>query len=395
MTSTNRTATTLGMVALSGCLVGLSFVAGLIGAGLGSRIFVKGAGERENITSNIEITDESSAIIDVAESASPAVVSIVITKDLPIYEDWDAWDFFRGEPRSQLGTEETQVGSGSGFIISTDGLIITNRHVVEDAAANYTVVLNDGSQFPATVIDRDTILDIAIIEIEPGYDLPYLQFGDSSALKIGQRVIAIGNSLGEFSNTVSAGIISGLSRSIIAGGNGTTERLEGVIQTDASINPGNSGGPLLDITGKVIGVNVAVAADAENIGFAIPINSIVQIVESVTEFGEIRRPYLGVRYQMITDAEENEYPVTYGARIANDLQLTDGSIQPAIEPGSPAAKAGLKPGDIILEINGQRLDSGNTLQAEIQKYAVGDSIDLKYLRDGEEKVVQIILTERP
>lgn len=381
-------------------LIFLSFSAGLIGTVFGGRI---NQNLSQNTTlgngtiTNLTITNEDSPITQVAETASKSVVSIVVSKELSRYQNYDPFDFlFPGETETEQSEPELQqVGAGTGFIVTKDGLIVTNRHVVDDEDANYTVVLNDGTQLEAKVIGRDSILDIAIVKVESATELPVLKFGDSSKLKVGQTVVAIGNSLGEFSNTVSSGIISGLSRSIIAGGNmNDQERLDGVLQTDASINPGNSGGPLLDLSGNVIGVNVAVARDAENIGFAIPINSVVQVVNSVIEFGEIVRPYLGIRYQNLTEsiAKEANLPVSKGAWIVPNGNRSEG---PAILPNSPAAKAGLRAGDIILKVNGVELSESIPLQSELQKYKVNDEITLSILRGESTQEVKVKLEKRP
>ena len=271
------------------------------------------SGSKEKITK----IEEESAIISAVEKVNPAVVSIIVTKDLPILEryyiDSPESDFFRrffgddldeffgfGDLRyRQKGTERREVGGGTGFFISADGYIVTNKHVVVDQEADYTVLMNDESRYEAEVLARDQINDLAILKIT-GNNYPYVELGDSSGLKVGQSVIAIGNALGEFRNTVSTGVISGLARSIIASGAGFgTEELFGVIQTDASINPGNSGGPLLNIAGQAIGINTAIAQGAENIGFAIPANEIRNIYESVKKYGKIVRPWLGVRYLLI------------------------------------------------------------------------------------------------
>ena len=231
------------------------------------------------------VFSEESAITETINKVNPAVVSIIVTKDVPIveqyFENFDPFEEFFRDPFGggfnfqiprirEKGTEKREVGGGSGFFVSKDGLVVTNRHVVSDTAAEYTVLTNDGEKHEAEVLARDPILDIAILKIKAG-NVPYLEFGDSSKIKLGQKVIAIGNALGEFRNSVSVGVVSGLSRSIVAGDNfGRSELLEEVIQTDAAINPGNSGGPLLDINGKVIGVNVAVSRGAGNIGFSLP-----------------------------------------------------------------------------------------------------------------------------
>ncbi len=255
----------------------------------------------------------------------------------------------------------------------------------------YTVLMNDESKHEAKVLARDPINDIAILKIE-GQDFPTVELGDSSTLKVGQTVIAIGNALGEFRNTVSTGVISGLSRSITAGGAGIgSEQLIGVIQTDASINPGNSGGPLLNLAGQVIGINTAMASGAENIGFAIPINAVKNTIESVRQYGRIVRPWLGVRYVMVnkTIAEENKLSVDYGALIVRGEKVTD----LAVIPGSPADKAGLEENDIILEVNGQKIDQDHPLAMIISRYQPGDEITLKVLHKGEEKEVKVKLEE--
>ncbi len=351
---------------------------------------------------------EESAVIAAVEKVSPAVVSIIITKDLPIiekyYYDPFGSDFFRnffgddfgdffgfGIPQyRQKGTEKREIGGGTGFIVSTDGYIVTNKHVVYDEKAEYTVIMNDGTKYEAKVLARDPINDVAILKID-AHNLPTVELGDSSKLKVGQTVIAIGNALGEFSNTVSTGVISGLSRSITAGGGGLSERLSGVIQTDASINPGNSGGPLVNLAGQVIGINTAIAQGAENIGFAIPINEVKNTIDSVRKHGRIIRPWLGVRYIQINKeiAKENKLDVNYGALIIRGEKRTD----LAVIPGSPADKAGLEENDIILEVNGQKIDEKNPLAQVISQFKPGDEITLKVLHKGEEKEIKVTLGE--
>jgi serine protease Do len=363
------------------------------------------------------IQDYESALIETVEKTNPAVVSIVVTKDVPIIERFyeespssplDLFDNFFNSPFGsnslgpfqfqvpqyrQNGTEKREVGGGSGFIISADGMVITNRHVVSEDDVEYTVLTNDGSKYDAQVLARDPVYDLAVLKIE-GSDLPYLEFGDSSQLKVGQTVIVIGNALAEFRNTVSVGVVSGLSRSIVAGNNaGQSEQLDEVIQTDAAINPGNSGGPLVNLQGQVVGVNVAVALNSENIGFSLPSNLAKVVVDSVKESGKIVRPYLGVRYVAITPAikNNNNLSVDYGALVLRGENIED----LAVVPGSPADKAGIEENDIVLEIDGVKLQDGKTLAGEIRKKGVGQSITVKLLHKGEEKEVGVVLEEMP
>lgn len=345
---------------------------------------------------NTKTVNEESAIIDVVKNNQDSVVSIVVTKDLPIYENYDNfWDSFLypDQNREQIGTEEQQIGAGTGFIASKQGYIITNKHVVSDADADYTVILNDGTKVDAQVLARDVILDIAFIKIEADEDLNAVSLGDSDNLQVGQTAVAIGYSLGEFSNSVSKGIISGLERDIVAADQlgGNSELLEGIIQTDASINFGNSGGPLLDINGNVIGVNVARADAGENVGFAIPINSVKPILKSVIENGEINRPFLGVMYIIIDQelAEKEDLAIDYGAYIMGNGQ------ESAVLKNSAADKAGLEEGDIILEVGGQKIDADNDLRKLIQTYSIGDKVNIKILRGGEEKEIEVELQPYP
>jgi len=345
-------------------------------------------GDLPNVLNSF-VTDES-RMINLVKKADPAVVSIVVSKDVPIIEKYytnpfgDLWgdNLFSLPQYRQNGTERKQVGAGSGFIVSKDGLVVTNRHVVSDESASYTLYTNEGKTYDVTVVARDSYLDLAILKIKDGSgDFPYLSFADSDALQLGQTVVAIGNALGEFRNSVSVGVVSGLSRSITAGdGQGNSEVLEMVIQTDAAINHGNSGGPLLDSRGLVIGVNVAVAEGSENIGFALPGNAIKSALESVKKTGQIIRPYLGVRYMQITKElkEKNNMPVDYGVIVSKGK--TDS--EPAIITGSPAEKAGIKENDIILTIDGERIDEKRSLSSIIQSKKVGDKIELKIMRKG-------------
>jgi serine protease Do len=357
-----------------------------------------------------DVVSEESRVIDVVEKASPAVVSIVITKDVPVieqyYQEFDPFsdDFFKDffgdrgfkfqiPQQKQNGTEKREVGGGSGFFISADGYIVTNKHVVDDDKAEYTVLTNDGKKYDAEILAKDSTLDVAILKVK-GSGFPYLSFGDSDKLKSGQTVIAIGNALAEFRNSVSVGVVSGLSRSVVAGDMfGRSEQLEGVIQTDAAINPGNSGGPLLDIAGKVIGVNVAVSRGAENIGFALTSNTVKSIADSVKEHGEIVRPYLGVRYTQITEnlKKKNNLTIDYGVLVSRGETPED----LAVIPGSPADKAGIVENDIILEIDGVKLEQGKSLASIIRQKDIGQIVKLKILHKGSEKEVEVKLEKVP
>lgn len=354
----------------------------------------------------VPVAQEEAAVVAAVEKATPAVVSIVISKDVPIIEQYfeespsDPFGDFFGSPFQfqfpqyrQNGTEKREVGGGSGFLVSSDGYIVTNKHVIAAEDAEYTVFTNDGKKHEAKVIARDPVNDLAILKIE-GSDFPHLAFADSDAIKVGQSVIAIGNALAEFRNTVSVGVVSGLSRSITAGdGRGSSELLEGVIQTDAAINPGNSGGPLLNLSGDVIGVNVAVAQGSENIGFALPGKLAKSVVESVQKNGKIVRPFLGVRYIPINEAvkEKNNLTVDYGALVARG----EARDELAVTPGSPADKAGIFENDIILEVDGVRLDAGKSLSSLVRQKNVGDTVRLKVLHRGEEKTIEAVLQEIP
>jgi serine protease Do len=355
-----------------------------------------------------QIVQEDSAVIDVVEKSSPSVVSIVISKNVSAVRNnsFDPFsdDFFsqffgdtpqqNQAPQNDNGGNSTKqtIGMGTGFFVTADGMIVTNKHVVDDAAADYTVMTPDGKEYSAKILAKDPINDIAIVKID-GNNFPVLKLGDSENLKIGQTVIAIGNSLGEFSNTVSKGIVSGLKRKLTASsGLGESENLSNIIQTDAAINLGNSGGPLLNISGEVIGVNVAKAQGAENIGFAIPSNQIKKIVDQVKTNGKISTPYIGVRYIPI-DAQiqkDNSLPYSYGALILRGAKVTDF----AVIPGSPGDKAGLTENDIILEMNGTKVDDKNDLISLISKYNVGDEVTLKIWHKGTESTAKLRLEER-
>ncbi len=348
--------------------------------------------------------EEESATVGAVKKISPTVVSIIITKDLSKvqsqlgpesfpFDDFFEFGFPFETPAPQNGgrSGKQQIGGGTGFVISSDGLIVTNKHVVSDTEAEYTVITSDEKKYPAKVIASDSFLDIAIVKID-AKDLATAELGNSDSIQLGQTVIAIGNTLSEYRNTVTKGIISGINRRVVAGGaRGRSEVIEEAIQTDAAINPGNSGGPLVNLLGQVIGINTAISEEGQLIGFAIPINTVKRIIESVKQTGRIVRPWLGVRYVMIDEdiAKENQLSVDYGAIIVRGERRTD----LAVVPGSPADKAGLQENDIIFEINGARLSINHSLAQEIARHKPGDTITLKILRKGGEKTVNITLEE--
>ncbi|MDE2399958.1 MAG: trypsin-like peptidase domain-containing protein [Patescibacteria group bacterium] len=353
------------------------------------------------------IFSQDSFVIDAVKKTNPAVVSIIISKQVPKYEAYidpnqqqlqnpfgDLFPNFPGfnfniPQYRQNGTEKKDIGGGSGFFVSSDGLIVTNKHVVDQTGVEYTVFTNDGKKHAAKVIAKDPVLDIALIKID-GSGYSYLTLGNSDTLEVGQSVIAIGNALGEYRNTVSVGVVSGLARSVTAGDNlGKTETLDHVIQTDAAINPGNSGGPLLNLRGEVIGVNVAMAQGAQSIGFALPINSIKGSIDSVKSTGKIVRAYLGLRYVDVTPdlKDKNNLTVDYGVLVKSGATASD----LAVVPGSPADKAGIVENDIILEVDGVKLDDKTSLSSIIRGKSVGQVINLKILHKGVEKMVPVTL----
>jgi len=315
-----------------------------------------------------KIVSEESAVIDVVEKASPAVVSIAAKQVV-------------FSPFSGFETEDS--GIGTGFIVEGNGLILTNKHVVASENARYRVILKDGTDYEVQEIHRDPFVDLAILKINAS-GLPTVTLGDSSTLKVGQTAVAIGNALGKFSNTVTVGVVSGIGRGITASsGLGQSEVLDDVIQTDAALNPGNSGGPLLNLSGEVIGVNVATTVGAENIGFAIPINAIKPVLADFKIKGRIVRPFLGVEYVIVTED------------LSVLRQLPQGAFIQRVVPGTPAEDAGLKAGDIIVKVDGKDINEKNTLASVIRSHQVGDKLRLTVDRNGKELELTITLGEAP
>ena len=360
----------------------------------------------KTVTQYVPQTTQEEKVIDVVKQYSPAVVSIIISKKVPVYE-YEYYNPFQGDPffdndspfgfeiPKQKGTKEQEVGAGSGFIVSKDGIVLTNKHVVLDKDAKYTVVLSNGDKYNAKVLARDPFQDLAVLKIQSdNASFPTVKLGNSDNLQIGQSVIAIGNALGQFQNTVSVGVISGLGRKITASGGSFVESLENVIQTDAALNPGNSGGPLLNLKGEVIGINVAIVQGSETIGFSIPINQAARDIRQIKEKGEIVYPYLGIYYTPITKSLKDKFnlSVDYGIWVGRDSQGKQ--VSKSVLPNTPAQKAGLRSGDIILEFNGEKITSKNPLSKIIQKYNPGDTVKLKVLRDGQIIYLEAVLGQR-
>lgn len=331
--------------------------------------------------------DEQEASIRAIKKVSPAVVSIIV------YDEEEFVSAGFGGGMKIVSKEKIQKGSGTGFLISSDGFILTNKHVVSsgnEKTAEFRIIMNSGKKYYAQFIGKDPLYDFAILKIFDK-DLPYVELGNSDKLEIGTSVMAIGNALGIYRNSVTKGIISGLERNLTASdGSGYSEDLSNVLQTDAEINLGNSGGPLIDLNGKVVGVNVAVDQTGTAIGFAIPINDTYPIIRSVREIGRIIRPRLGVRHIMIDQevVEQRKTPINYGALV---LAGEEGSV--AVLPDSPAGKAGVMEGDIIFEVNAIKLERKNTLLSVLQKYKVGDKIGLKIRRGDKVLIKTVVLDE--
>ena len=338
------------------------------------------------LVTEVNVAEENSDTVEVVANNLNAVVSIVATQEFSI-------DSEIGSDLGDPSTTQTQrVSAGTGFFIRDDGFGITNRHVVENKELDYVAVLFDGRSLPVNIIARDDVIDIAFFEvIEPEETFPIIEIGSSKEIQPGQSVVAIGYSLGAFSNTVSKGIVSGLDRSITAQGANGSETLEGVIQTDASINSGNSGGPLLDLDGNVVGVNVARAGGGENIGFAIPVDSVRPLLNSVLETGKIVHPFLGIRYRSLNPAFSEQFDLepSFGAYIIS----SEPDVPPLVE-GAPAERAGVKVEDVIVGINDEKITATKSLQSLLRTYQAGEEVTLNISRNGETINIPVTLGER-
>lgn len=321
-------------------------------------------------------TTHEERVIEAADRALPGVVSVVVTREVAVDPFLHGWGWFYQQAEPSVRQE---VSYGTGFFVSSDGLILTNKHVVLDEDADYRVITIDNESYSAQVLARDPLHDLALMKVA-GNEFPVLELGDSDQLVPGQTVLAIGNALGRFEGTVSTGIISGLSRMVSAYGFGYSDVLTDLIQTDAAINHGNSGGPLLDLNGRVVGVNVAMAEQAQNVGFAIPINQAKRAIDSVRETGRIVYPFLGINYVMVDQEIQEEYQLDYdyGALIVQDPQSGV-----SVMPESAAEVMGLRRGDVILEFNNEAVTTERMLGRIIQDYDPGDRVILKVWRQGQ------------
>lgn len=364
------------------------FVGGWVGATHSDYNLTSTAAQKQVIYSQDQL------ISSISKQVSQSVVSVDVTSQT-------------SSPQSSLfgfsTPDQTQQDAGTGIIISSNGLIVTNRHVVPQGTTSVSVTLSDGTQLNNVQVigetSQDDSLDIAFLKITNanGHKLVPAQLGDSSTVKVGDSVIAIGNALGQYQNTVTSGIISGFGRSVQAsdqGDSNTGENLEDLFQTDAAINEGNSGGPLVNMSGQVVGIDTAVASDAQGIGFAIPINDVSGLIRTVLATGKFQQPYLGVRYLSLTNdyASQLNLSVSRGAYVIPSSQ--DGGESGVIS-GSPADQAGIKEGDVIISVDGTNIDDSHSLTALLDQHSVGDSVTLQVLRNGKQISVQATLQTAP
>ncbi|MBR2726200.1 trypsin-like peptidase domain-containing protein [Candidatus Saccharibacteria bacterium] len=363
----NKTAITLSVLGLT---------LGIAGAVMGGLGYYNSTRPVTYLSSGVDGNSANfteGSIASVADAVSKGVVSIVT--------EMKSTDVF--------GQTYASGAAGTGMIATADGYIITNKHVVS-GASTVTIVLDDGTTYKnVKVVATDPLNDVAYLKIDDATNLPVVKLGNSNTVSVGEQVIAIGNALGEYQNTVTSGIISGTGRTLTATdeSGSMSENLSGMLQTDAAINGGNSGGPLVNAAAEVIGINTAYSSSAENMGFAIPISSVKGMLAQLVETGKAERAYIGVYNTQITPEIAKEYNLP----VSSGVYLYSQSAYTAIVPNSPAAKAGLKDKDIITKINGIEVGPVGTLSNIIGEYKPGDTVDLTVIRDGQEMSVKVTL----
>jgi len=376
--------------ALGGLIVlALAFGGGWLGSA------ARGDSAATNVTQQKVVLEGQAAVISkIAKDVGQSVVSVNVTGQAQSANPYAS--LFGG------GGTQTEQSAGTGIILTSGGLIMTNRHVVPDGTTSVSVTLNDGTVYNnVKVVGRtnsNDSLDVAFLQIQDtqGKTLVPAQIGDSSAVKVGDPVVAIGNALGQFQNTVTSGIISGYGRSLQASASdgSSSESLDDLFQTDAAINEGNSGGPLVNLDGQVIGMNTALASDSQNIGFAIPINDLSGLIDSVKGTGKLQRPYLGVIYIPITSDVKEQYNlnVSQGAYIPNPTQANG---EATVISGGPADKAGLQPGDVITKVDGTSIDQNTSMVSLLDRRKVGDGVSLTIVRGGKTMTKTVVLGAAP
>ena len=380
--------------ALSRILIGLIILAISFGGGwLGAASYGNDSDTRAIAEQKKVVTSTANLVSSIAGMVGESVVSVNVTSQSTSSSYGGFFGFGYGP--------YTQESAGTGVILSSDGLILTNRHVVPAGTTDVSVTLSDGTVLEKVKViartnARDT-LDIAFLKVEndEGKKLIAAKLGDSSKMQVGDAVVAIGNTLGQFQNTVTSGIISGYGRSLVAGdeSGGGAENLDDMFQTDAAINQGNSGGPLVNMNGEVIGINTAIASDAQTVGFAIPINNVKGLIDNVKKSGKLERPYLGVVYVMLTDdiAQEYNLGVTRGAYIP---KAADMGSQTILKDG-PAAAADIQEGDIITKVDGEKKKKKSSLLSVLSKHKAGDNVELTIVRGSDTKTVNVKLGVAP
>ena len=394
--SKNHLGPTIGLGALAGAIAGLL-------VGIGSFFWMltwldqpstwEALRARQMEQDRGALEAEESATVEIVGKVAPAVTGVTIRKPMEtISSGGGPTILFNGQPfgggTTPKSTREdglVDVGSGTAFFVDATGLLLTNRHVVEDEDARYFVTTQAGDEYEVDVVARDTLYDVAVLRVKEGKvpegGFPTVALATHETLRIGQTVIAVGNALGAFNNTVTKGIISGTNRDLVAGGGGSSERIQEAIQTDAAINPGNSGGPLVNLQGEVIGINTAVSNRGNGLGFAIPISVGRKVTSDVLAFGHIVRPWLGVRYVMLSDENTEELGLQKLQRGAYILEEEETDV-PGVLVGSPADDAGLLEKDVIVKVNDQLLTEDDQLATVLNRFKPGDVITLEVLREG-------------